>query len=148
MKSSYGFRLLDPLALNDNQEIQPGTSGRKTPSTHNPQKTTEGSTPQQTTQAASNQNKTASVTPANQNKTTKAVSTGLQVLGARSKRGRKKPVEIPLVITDLQKTSLYSINPFCIPIRYLNPKVKPVTPAKEPISTSTAAAPTPSDDQV
>jgi len=148
------FCFLDPLAFNDGQEIQPSTSGAMTPSTQNPQKTTEVSTPQQSTQAAmSNQNEAESVTPANQNEgvsvkpayqskaTAKVVNTGLRALGARSKRGRKrKTVEIPLVVTELQKTSLYSINPFSIPIRYLNPKVKPPTPAKKVVSTSTDAA--------
>src|SRR6218665_655775 len=148
------FCFLDPLTFNDGQEIQPSTSGTMTPSTQNPQKTTEVSTPQQSMQAAvSNQNEAESVTPANQNEgvsvkpayqskaTAKVVNTGLRALGARSKRGRKrKTVEIPLVVTELQKTSLYSINPFSIPIRYLNPKVKPPTPAKKVVSTSTDAA--------
>lgn len=138
----HGFVVLDHLALSDGEEIQPGTSGT-TPSTNNSEKTAEGSTPHQTTQAVSNQSKAASFTRANQSNTTKAVNTGRRYLGMRSKPGRKKKaLEIPLVVSDLQKTSLYSINPFCIPIRYLNPKVKPPSPLKKAVSTSASAAPT------
>lgn len=56
------------------------------------------------------------------------------------RRGRKrKSVETsPIPLSNLQKTALYSINPFGIPVRYLNPKAKPeestavVAPAKVP----------------
>lgn len=53
--------------------------------------------------------------------------------------GRRKSVETSLIpLSSLQKTALYSINPFGIPVRYLNPKAKPVestavvAPAKAP----------------
>lgn len=146
----YSFPCCSDPAENLNQDSKPSSNGSSSSSAAS-LNISQSSTSQESLQAAPDP--IVITPPTNQNGSSQASklpltdrhpsSRRLHLVGFRSalsRRGRRrKSIETALIpLSNLQKTALYSINPFGIPVRYLNPKAKPVEstavvgPAKAP----------------